>query len=251
MNWFMRRCYETGAGGSGGGAAGDGQAGGQQGGQKEGQPSPAFTQEQVDAIIKERLAREGVKREELDELRKFKTEHEKMLQQQQQVDLEKQQKYEEIKKTWDGEKTTLQQQIAEKEQAIQSMSIDNALTLAVMQHNLYPEAKDLIKTSAVINDEGQVMIKTKVNNIDTLVSVEDGVKAFAEAKPYLQKAPAGTGRGSGTPPAGQGGGQGSDGGKPLAQQLQEARAVGDHKKVSEIKQQIRQNWAAQGINAQL
>lgn len=233
MKWYNRRITrETGAGeATGGEAAG------------EAQPK-TFTQEQVDAILKQRLEREGVKRQELDELRSWKEQQEKLRQEQEQVDLEKKQQYDKIKEQFTTEKQTLQEALSQKDQAINNLQIDNALTLAVMQNDLYPEAKDLLKGKAEIKD-GQVMIKMKVNNIDTLVSVEDGVKAFREAKPYLAKAS--NQGGGGTPPSGQGG-QGAGETKPLAQQLQEARAAGDTKRANDIKQQIRQSWAASGIS---
>lgn len=208
-----------------------------------------FTQADLDRVVAERLAREGVKREELEELRKFKIENEKQAEQATQAELEKQKEYEKLKEAWNNEKNQYQQTIAQKEQAIKDMNIDTTLTGEVFKQGLYPEAKDLLKSVTVFDETGQVRIKGKdASGIgDTLLSVEEGIKQFKEDKPYLVRATSQGGAGTASGETAGGSQRGTD---PLAdaKELEAAKRSGDRTRITEARKRIQNKWAETGIS---
>lgn len=202
-----------------------------------------LSQTDVDRIVQERLGRERAKFSDYDELAKFKTEHQKNMEAQTQKELEAKNEYDKVKEGWSAKENEYKTILSQKDAAISSMKVSNSLTSEILKQNAYPEAAELVKANAVIDNDGVVRIKGKDSNgIETQLTVEDGVKQFLEQRPYLVKAA--TRAGAGTGPA-----TGSDnpgGGEPRYIQLQNARASNDRAKVKELKAQIKANNSASG-----
>lgn len=195
-----------------------------------------ISQTEFNRIIQERLSRERSKYSDYDELSKFKSEHEKNVEVNKQKELEAQREYEKLKEGWGTKENEYKNIIAQKEQSINDMMIENALTSEVLKQNAYNDAIALVKSSALLRD-GKVFIKGKDSNgMDTELSVEDGVKSFLESKPYLVKSTArsGSGTGASVPQVNQNGNP-----TDLTQALLDAKSRGDYRKVQEIKNQIR------------
>lgn len=205
-----------------------------------------FTQEQLDNIIKDRLARTEEKYKDYNDLKKYREESESQKNALTQKQLEDQRNYEEAKKT-------LQKQVEERDSALKQkaaeitdMKIDNSLSGEISRQNGYvEEAKALLKSNAIVTETGEVKIKGKdANGIDTLLTVEQGIKQFLTQRPHLVKA-ANRG-GGGTPPGGDGGGAGA-GAQDLTalnDQLFQAMQSGNTKRAGELKTQIKVILAA-------
>lgn len=201
----------------------------------------ALTQDKVDAIVQERLAREKAKYANYDDLVKFKTDHEKQLDAAKTKELEAQKEYEKLKEGWIVKENEYKSVVQKKDSEITDMKIGGSLMTEIVKQNAYAEeAMALIKSQAVFNpQDGSIKIKGKdANGIEVLHSVEEGVKKFLEARPHLVKAirPGG----GGTPPGGPGGGAGAGAEdlNALNAQLQAAMIQGDRKNINEIKLKI-------------
>lgn len=208
-----------------------------------------FTQQDVDRILQDRLARERSKYSNFEELQKKVSEYEKMKNEREEKELEAQKEYEKLKEGWTGKENEYKSLLSEKDKIIQEKDINYALSNEVMKQNAYPEAIDLLKTKSVF-DDGQVKIKGKDSNgMETLLSIDEGVKSFLQERPYLVKSVGQ--KGSGTTPAGSGGQGLSLSDENLADELSKARAIGDRKRVQELKMKIRGKHTAMGISASL
>ncbi len=205
------------------------------------------TQEQVDAIIKERLSREKGKYGDYDELKKFKDEHEKGQEELKKKTLEEQGKYEELKKEWGLKESNYQKALTDKDQSINNLKINHALGIEINKNNAYDDAVSIIREQITIGEDGTPKMKGKdsVGN-EIAISLEDGVKEFLKERPYLVKTT--VKGGGGTPPAGGGGGvEGSEGLDDLNRQLMEAQSAGNAAKVKELKAKIGANFASRNV----
>jgi len=199
-----------------------------------------FTQEQLDHVVQERIAREKAKFADYDDLKKKVSEYDKSQDEKQLKLLEEQKKYDEALKVRDTKMTELQGLVTKKDSEIQDMRISTSLAGAINSQNGYMDATmALLKSQAVIDKEGNVRIKGRdANGLEIMLSVEDGVKGFLTNNPYLVKA---TQRnGAGTPP-GQGGGAntGADDLVSLTEELSQAQMRGDGKKIKELTEKVR------------
>ena len=214
-----------------------------------------FTQEQVDNIVQERLAREKKSAEsklsDYEATKQKLAEYEKQNSEKAQKDLEDQKKYDELKKGWVEKESGYQKIITEKDGKIQSMVIDYTLSDEISKHNAYPEAKDVLRNMVTVDKDGNVKIKGKDQyNNDALIDLTAGVKKFLDERPHLVKA-AGKPNGGGTPPAGGGGnGGGAEGLETLAElnaKFLQAQGAGNAKLAGELKQKIKNFFASKGI----
>jgi len=209
----------------------------------------AFTQEKVDAIVQDRLAREKAKFADYDSLKQFKTEHEKNLEAATQKELEAKKEYEKLKEGWTKKEQEYQGIVSKKDLEIQDMKISHGLMNEIVKQNAYAEeTMALIKSQAIFDKDGNIRIKgTDANGLEVMDSVEEGVKKFLTKRPHLVKAT--KPGGGGTPPGAGGGGGAGTGGEDLntlnAEMLQ-ALEKRDTKKINELKIKIRATLAAQG-----
>jgi len=198
-----------------------------------------LTQDKVDAIVQDRLAREKAKYADYDDLRKFRTDHEKQLEQVTQKELEAKKEYEKLKEGWLTKEKEYSGIISKKDSEITDMRISSALMGEIAKQNAYPdETLALIKSQAVIDKDGNVIIKGKdKNGIEVTNSVEEGIKQFLTIRPHLVKAnkPGGGGTAIGTI---SGAGVGEDDLDSLNNQLQQAMLSGDSKKKIELRAKI-------------
>jgi hypothetical protein len=117
------------------------------------------------------------------------------------------------------------------------------LNQEILKKNAYPEAAQLLKAMTKYNEDGSITIRGKdANGIDTDLPVDKGVEQFLKDRPYLVK---GSAQGGGGTAGGSGQGAGVE--VDLVQAWNDAKAVGDHKKVAEIKSKIRAKHASSGM----
>lgn len=210
-----------------------------------------LTQEQVDHVVQERLARERQKFADYETLKQKNAEYEKLNSEKAQKDLEAGKQYEEAKKGYEGKIKTYEEKLAEKDRTLSDMAIGTALTNAINAQNGYPEeALALLRSSAKIV-EGLVKITMKdANGVDQILPVEEGVKRFLTARPHLVKANArgGSGTGSGTGNGSELGGGKSEDLNSLNAQYNDAMNARDLKKASEIRTKIKTALAGKGVN---
>jgi len=203
----------------------------------EGGKGKVFTQEEVDRIVGDRLARTKNQFGDYEELKKFKEEHAKEQDKLKQDELVRQKKYEEAEGTYKKAISERDAMLAAKDAKITDMTVTQAIAAeAARQNGFVDETIALVKGITVINKDGIVTLKSKdTNGIEREVSVEEGLKGFYAQRPHLVKA-SGTG-GGGTPPAGgAGGGNGS--GVDLAtlnNQYYQAMQSGNRKLAAELK----------------
>jgi hypothetical protein len=235
-------------------AADDNAAGGGKGGDA-GDKKPTFSQDHIDAIVKERLARQAEKFSDYEDLKKFRTEHETKLKQAEQKDLEEKRKYDEAKSVLAEREKTLQKIIDDQKAQMNNMIIDAGLRDVVMQNNAFPEAVDILRSRVELKDGNVVMKGKDQYGNDALIAIGDGAKNFFKEKPYLIKAASnGAGAGSGGN-AGQGAngvqganGQGGNDLGELNKQLYDAQKRGDIKAATELRGKIKQVFSSRGIN---
>jgi hypothetical protein len=232
--------------GSGGGADDKGGNGGGADDKK------SYTQQEIDNIVKTRIAREREKFADYDELRKFKDDHTRQTEAQKQKDLEEQRKYNEVLAERDKRLAEAQRVIQEKDNNIKTMRVRHSLISELNAQNAYADdAVELISGSAILRDDGTIAIKGRDSNgIETEFALQEGIKRFLQTKPHLVRAGQGGGSGtggnagSGTPPLG---GSGEDL-MTLNRSLSDAMVRGDRKAINEIKGKINQHMANKGIS---
>jgi hypothetical protein len=120
----------------------------------------------------------------------------------------------------------------------------------ITKQNAYAEeTMALIKSQAVFDSkDNSVRIKGKdANGIDTLHSVEEGIKQFLTQRPHLVKVTQKAGGGTGT--GGAGAGAGVDDLNTLNAEYQKATNAGDTKRVRELK--VKMNALIGASKAQL
>lgn len=240
--FYLNELGEAGTGGAGAGegagAEGKGAAGAGKGG--------AFTQEQVDHIVQERLGRERQKFGDYEDLKKFKETHEQELQKKNQEDLVKAKKYEEAEGTYKKQLSERDQIIQQKDTSIRDLKISHVLSNEISNQNGFiEESLALLRSNAEIDQAGNVTIKIKdANGIEKSVPVAEGVKQFLGGRPHLVRAShkqgSGTGAGDHNGNGGQGGGNGTgEDLNSLNSKYQSAMNRGDYKGAREIQKQIR------------
>jgi uncharacterized membrane protein YheB (UPF0754 family) len=247
LNWVMlgllNNCGEAGAGAAAGTGSAAGAGTGAAGQEK------LLTQAQVDAIVQDRLAREKAKFADYDELKTFKTQHEKELEAATQKELEAKKEYEKLKEGFTKKEQELMGLVSKKDMEISDMKISSALINEITKQNAYAEeSMALLKQQAVIDKEGNIRIKGRdANGIETMLTIEDGVKKFLEARPHLVKVIQKAGGGTGAAQAGGGAASGGDDLNSLNQQLATAIARGDHKASNELRIKVKAALAASGV----
>lgn len=209
-----------------------------------------FTQEDINRFVAAERKELEKKYGDYKDLRTFKEQHESEQEKLKQAQLEAAGKFEEAKKGYEGKITEYSSKLSEKDRQIQQLHIGYAIQGEVVRQNAYPDAADLLKSLAVVQEDGSVKIKGKdANGIDTLLDVTTGVSQFLKSKPYLVKASGQGGAGSGTGTGGTG--PGSSGGVPdrikLQNELAQAMSTGNHKKVAELSKQIREAQMGRGV----
>lgn len=208
-----------------------------------------LTQAQVDAVVQDRLARERAKYADYDDLRKFRTEHEKQLEAATQKELEAKKEYETLKQGWTKKEQELMGLVSKKDQEIQDARISSALQNEIVKQNAYAEeTMALIKQQAVIDKEGNIRIKGRdANGLEVQHSVEEGIKQFLTQRPHLVKVTQKNGGGTGAGNTGTGAVGGDGDLATLNQQLSAATARGDQKAIKELSVKVRAALAAQGV----
>lgn len=222
------------------GDGGDAGKGGDGGGDK------SFTQADVDRIVTTRLERESKKYSDYEDLKKFKTEHDKQQDQKAQEDLVKQKKYEEAENNYKKQINDLSGKLTEKDNHINDLNINHKLSTLISAENGYIEdSLPQLRSKTSLDANGNLIMKiTDANGVVKDIPAVDGVKQFLKEKPYLVRSTHKQGGGTGashTNGAGSGTGgtgQGEDL-NTLNQQLSDAMKSRDLKKISELKQKIR------------
>lgn len=213
---------------------------GGEGGEGGGKSGKVFTQEEVDRIIGDRLARTKSQFADYDDLKKFKDEHAKEQDKLKQDELVRQKKYEEAEGTYKKAIADREAMLMQKDQRITDMTITGAIVgEATKMNGFIDETVALVRGMATISKDGQVLMKVKdANGLEKDVTVEEGLKTFYASRPHLVKA-SGKG-GGGTPPAGgAGGGSGSGADlNSLNQEYYRAQQTGNRKLAAEIKAKI-------------
>lgn len=213
-----------------------------------------FTDEQqkfIDKVIDRRVNEVKSKFTDYDDLRKFKSEHDKVRELQTQKELEEQKKYDEAKKTYETQINQHKDLLSKKDLEINNLRIEHKLINEIAANNGYAEESlALLKSSAILDSNGNVVIKGKdANGFDTQLPVGEGVKRFLESRPYLVKSThkAGAGTASAAGNAGTGDGKTTDH-SSLNKELFEAQSRGDFKRAAEIRSQLKQILASKGVS---
>lgn len=213
-------------------------------------PTKTFTQDDVNRIMAaQRRDLESKIPSDYEDLAKFKQEHEKSVTEAEQKRLEDAGKYDELKTGYETKLTDLSGVITQKDATIRDMQIGFSIQNEAAAQNAYPDAVQLIKDKAVVQEDGSIKIKGKdANGIDTLLDVKTGVEQFLKAKPYLVRAGSTGGSGSSTG-AGQGGTGDATSGDlaTLNAKLSAAMTAGDHKTARETSQEIKKLQASRGV----
>ncbi|MGC4375797.1 hypothetical protein WD019_02480 [Fictibacillus sp. Mic-4] len=137
-----------------------------------------FTQEELDKIVADRIARERKKLEKFadyDDLKTKASEYEKQLEEKRLAELSAQERAEELAKKFEAERNDYAKQLEELNARIQREKIENAFIKVATALNVeyVDDALKLADLSAVtVDDEG-------------VKGVEDVVKALVENKPFL------------------------------------------------------------------
>ncbi len=210
-----------------------------------------LTQPQVDAIVQDRLARERAKFSDYEDLRKFKSEHERQLDEAKQKELEAQKEYEKVKEGWTKKEQEYQGVITKKDFEITDMRIGSSLMGEIVKQNAYAEeTMALIKSQAVFDKEGNVRIKGRdANGLEVMDSVEEGIKKFLKQRPHLVKVAQKAGGGTGAGGAGAGVSVEAKDLNALNAEFMEAQKRGDQKAIKDLKLKIRAALTSQGVRS--
>jgi hypothetical protein len=207
-----------------------------------------FTQEQINVIVQDRLSREREKFSDYEDLKKFRTEHEKKLDETKQKELEAAKQYEELKKGWDEKENKYKSALSDKDTAIKGLKIDHSLSREIATQNAYPEVLDVLKNQVFIGDDGAAYMKGRdqVGN-EINISLTDGVKKFLEARPHLVKG--NTGAGGGTAAAAAAGAAGAgETLEELNEALVQAKASGNVVEAKKVSEKIKTFFVKKGIS---
>lgn len=209
-----------------------------------------FTEEQqkiMNSIIDKRIGETKAKYADYEDLRKTVEAYNKEKETLTQKQMEEQKQYEELKKGWGAKEEQYKGLVAQRENELKNERIANKLSIEISRQNAYPDAVELLKSSALYKDDGSIVIRGKDSNgIVQELSLEEGVKQFLKDRAYLVKA-SGTG-GAGTGGTGSSSTQGNQGTENLAGDYQAAINSGDRRKANEIKLKIQAKHQTMGIN---
>ncbi len=209
-------------------------------------------QQFIDKLIDRRVGEIKSRYSDYDDLRKFKSENDKQQEAKVQRDLEEQKKYDEAKKGYENTINQHKELVGKKDQEIVDLRISHSLLNEISRQNGYPEETlALLKSSAMLDGAGNVVIKGKDSNgIDTQLSVAEGIKRFLESRPYLVKSThkAGGGTPPGTPPQGGNGSGAGEDHNSLNREYMDAISRGDFKRSRELKIKINQILYAKGVS---
>jgi hypothetical protein len=139
------------------------------------EPVKTFTQDDLDKIVADRIARERKKYGDYDDLKTKLSEFEKQAEERRLAELSEKERLEEIAKKHESEKLTLAQQLDEMRSAIQREKVVNEFIKIATSNNIQyiDDALKLADLSAVVIEDGKV------------VGVEDVVKSLVDNKPFL------------------------------------------------------------------
>jgi len=164
------------------------------------QPTKAFSQEELDAIVEQRLMRERKKYEkklegvDLDEARQ-------LLQAKEQAEIERQKEKGEFEKVLQQLAEKKDNEISQYKTRLQEIQVDGALINSASQHGAVSpdQVVSLLKNKTRLGDDGAVEIldndgTVRYNDSGTPMQVNDLVSEFLTANPHFVKAsPSGTG----------------------------------------------------------
>lgn len=164
------------------------------------QSTKAFSQEELDAIVEQRLMRERKKYEkklegvDLDEARR-------LLEEKQQAEIERQKEKGEFEKVLQQLAEKKDSEISQYKTKLQEIQVDGALINSASQHNAVSpdQVVALLKNKTRLGDDGSVEIldndgSVRYNDSGTPMSVNELVSEFLTANPHFVKAsPSGTG----------------------------------------------------------
>jgi len=164
------------------------------------QSTKAFSQEELDAIVEQRLMRERKKYEkklegvDLDEARR-------LLEEKQQAEIERQKEKGEFEKVLQQLAEKKDNEISQYKTRLQEIQVDGALINAASQHGAVSpdQVVALLKSKTRLGDDGSVEIldndgTVRYNDSGTPLQVNDLVSEFLTANPHFVKAsPSGTG----------------------------------------------------------
>lgn len=164
------------------------------------QSTKAFSQEELDAIVEQRLMRERKKYEkklegvDLDEARR-------LLEEKQQAEIERQKEKGEFEKVLQQLAEKKDNEISQYKTKLQEIQVDGALINAASQNNAVSpdQVVALLKNKTRLGEDGSVEIldndgSVRYNDSGTPMQVNDLVSEFLTANPHFVKAsPSGTG----------------------------------------------------------
>ena len=164
------------------------------------QSTKAFSQEELDAIVEQRLMRERKKYEkklegvDLDEARR-------LLEEKQQAEIERQKEKGEFEKVLQQLAEKKDSEISQYKTKLQEIQVDGALINAASQNNAVSpdQVVALLKSKTRLGEDGSVEIldndgSVRYNDSGTPMQVNDLVSEFLTANPHFVKAsPSGTG----------------------------------------------------------
>jgi hypothetical protein len=164
------------------------------------QSTKAFSQEELDAIVEQRLMRERKKYEkklegvDLDEARR-------LLDEKQQAEIERQKEKGEFEKVLQQLAEKKDNEISQYKTKLQEIQVDGALINAASQNNAVSpdQVVALLKSKTRLGEDGSVEIldndgSVRYNDSGTPMQVNDLVSEFLTANPHFVKAsPSGTG----------------------------------------------------------
>ncbi|MGM0973405.1 MAG: hypothetical protein ACQEW2_10865 [Bacillota bacterium] len=146
------------------------------GGDSGGDPPKTFTQEELDRVVADRIARERKKYADYDDLKTKSSEYEKLLEEQRLADLGEKEKLEAIAKKHEEEKLLLSKQLQDLTEKAKAEKIRSEFVKLATSNQIgyLDDAFNLADLSAVtIDEDGKVS------------GMEEAIKALVESKPFL------------------------------------------------------------------
>lgn len=186
-----------------------------------------FTQEELDRIVADRIARERKKLDKFadyDDLKAKAAEYERQLEEKRLAELSEKERVEEIAKKAQEEKSELELKLAEYQAQVEREKITNAFITAATSANIayIDDALRLADLSTVKVEDGKV------------IGIESVVEALVQNKPFLVKQAQVQPKTIGEPTNTQ-----QDEVKTIEQQLDEAKAKKDVSKVIELSNKLK------------
>lgn len=189
-------------------------------------PAKTFTQDELDKIVADRIAREKKKLDKFadyDDVKTKASEYEKLLEEKRLAELSEKERLEEIAKKHEEEKASYAQELETLRESIKAEKIRNAFNQIATgsQIEYLDDAFHLADLSAVTVEEGKV------------VGMEEAIKALVDNKPFLvaKKQPKSIGEPTNS-------GNTNEEVKTLEAQLEDAKKSKDFNKVIELSNKI-------------